>query len=701
VTYHTLYCCEACGCGYWHSAYGTACHHCGAGDWLSHSLSPQVVPCDTECYPDYWLCSVGEQHFQLFDGHPLDTVRLKQALTTVTTLTFNGNHYDHPMISLALTGVDAATLWQANNRIIVHGGQGLMPWEFAKFYGIELLKWDSIDIMNVAPGMGTLKAYGGKMHMRKLQEMPIAVGTSIGLFDRPLVRDYCVNDLDTTAALGAAMSAQIKLREEMSVQYGTDLRSKSDAQIAEAAMKAALPFEVQIPVVAQGATFHYRPPAWMRFQTAQMQDVFRTMCSTPFAVNDKGGVSPAYENCYVDWGKDQVRLNPHGQFVKRPADWQHKLVTIGGTSYAMGIGGLHSTENRRALLAAQQGVRLLDRDVASYYPSLILETGIYPAQIGEIFKDIYHGWYDKRLAAKRGGNKKDANSLKTLLNGTFGKLGSKYSIFYAPSELIQVTLTGQLALLMLIEEMERVGIAVVSANTDGVVMAVHDNPEWYAKYIHVISWWEQLTGFETEETEYSAVYSRDVNSYVAITTDGKIKTKGAYAPPEPGPSGWPNPTTQVCVDAVCAYLLSGTPIETTILSCTDVRQFVTIRDVKGGGVWSNTQVAVDDWVLLVDHGTAQNVWAAAGDPTKTVKRKSRPPARMVWTDDLKLGRMVRWYYSTDAAGTIRYKTTGSTVPKSEGCRPLMELPATLPVDVNYLWYFAEARSLLNDVGVTI
>ncbi len=304
---------------------------------------------------------------------------------------------------------------------------------------------------------------------------------------------------------------------------------------------------------------------------------------------------------------------------------------------------------------------------------------------------------EKELASAQS----NANTQKIQLNGTFGKLGSKYSIFYAPSELIQVTLTGQLALLMLIEAMELNGIPVVSANTDGVVMAVPDDEVDYAKYISVISWWEQLTGFETEETEYSAVYSRDVNSYVAITTDGKIKTKGAYAPPEPGPSGWPNPTTQVCVDAVCAYLQHGTPIETTILSCTDVRQFVTIRDVKGGGVWSNTQVAVDDWVLLIDTGTAQNVWAAAGDPTKTVKRKSRPPARMVWVDDTKLGRMVRWYYSTDGAGTIRYRVTGSTVPKSEGCKPLMELPATLPADVNYLWYFAEARSLLNDVGVTI
>jgi len=142
-------------------------------------------------------------------------------------------------------------------------------------------------------------------------------------------------------------------------------------------------------------------------------------------------------------------------------------------SYAMGIGGLHSTESRVAMVAGP-GRKLLSPDVVSYYPSLIIETGIFPQQIGPIFQEIYRGWYDKRLAAKRGGNKKDANSLKTLLNGTFGKLGSKYSIFYAPSELIQVTLTGQLALLMLVEAAELEGMDVVSANTDGIVTNIRD-----------------------------------------------------------------------------------------------------------------------------------------------------------------------------------------------------------------------------------
>ena len=61
---------------------------------------------------------------------------------------------------------------------------------------------------------------------------------------------------------------------------------------------------------------------------------------------------------------------------------------------------------------------------------------------------------------------------KVSLNGTFGKLFSRHSIFYAPEFGIAVTIGGQLSLLMLIERLELSGIRVVSANTDGVEMLV-------------------------------------------------------------------------------------------------------------------------------------------------------------------------------------------------------------------------------------
>src|SRR5665648_505827 len=113
---------------------------------------------------------------------------------------------------------------------------------------------------------------------------------------------------------------------------------------------------------------------------------------------------------------------------------------------------------------------LIDKDCTSYYPSIILGLRLYPTHMGDCFLEVYETIVNKRLEAKRNKDKVVANALKITINGSFGKLGSKYSNLYAPDLLIQVTLTGQLALLMLIEMIEGIGISIVSGNTDGIVI---------------------------------------------------------------------------------------------------------------------------------------------------------------------------------------------------------------------------------------
>lgn len=253
-----------------------------------------------------------------------------------------------------------------------------------------------------------------------------------------------------------------------------------------------------------------------------------------------------------------------------------------------------------------------------------------------------------------------SDTYKILLNGSFGKLGSKWSTLYAPDLMVHVTLTGQLCLLMLIEQLEAAGIQVVSANTDGVVMYCDKAHE--ALVGHVVDEWELRTGFETEETRYEAYYGRDVNNYIAIKSPtaksperGLVKLKGEYAPPTALFGSWPNPANEICVAAVINYLVLGLDIETTIRECRDINQFVTIRTVKGGAL----------------------------------------------KDGNYLGKAIRWYYSTKASGVIQYKINGYTVARTEGAMPCMTLPDELPEDVNYEWYVKEAQSMLVDLGVSI
>ena len=648
--------CESCDHGYAPNA--PSCPWCHASAQLAN-LSHDTATVDTECYKDYWLCmfDTGEV-FQLTADTPLDTEGLRRALSRYTVITFNGIHYDFPIISLALQGHDNATLKAASDAIIVGGKR---PWEITR----DLLEWvDHVDMFDVAPGQASLKMYGAKMHSRKLQDLPIKPDASIAWHDRVSLRDYCRNDLTTTRELYDTFPTQLQLRAEMSAEYGVDLRSKSDAQIAEAVMKSLLPFKVERPYIAAGTQFMYRPPEWVRFQHLPLLEL---LARNPFTVSVSGS-------------------------VEMPDELANTVIRIGNSAYKMGIGGLHSMESCIAH-RADADCEITDHDVASYYPSLILRTEIYPQQIGAQFRDIYKGWYDRRLAAKRAGNKKVANSLKTLLNGTFGKLGSMWSIFYAPSEMIQVTVTGQLALLMLIEAFESCGIAVISANTDGIVVKTPRNLAWLRD--DCIKWWESVTQFKTERTDYTLLASRDVNSYVAVKPDGEVKLKGAFAPPEPGASGWPNPTGQICVTAVTEYLAHGIPLADTIRACMDVRQFVHVRQVKGGGSYLPVAQLSKSTTLTVMR-TILGIEGLASDEVRVLYAEHR---ERVLSQAEYLGKAVRWYYAQGSQGCI-LTPAGGLVARTEGCRPLMELPDTLPDDIDYDWYIREARSLLVDIGIT-
>jgi hypothetical protein len=296
-----------------------------------------------------------------------------------------------------------------------------------------------------------------------------------------------------------ALKPQIDLRVEMSAEFGIDLRSKSDAQIAEVVIRSEVEkrvgSRVYRPDVNLGMEFRYRAPVWAAFATPGMQNVLRLIEEQTFTLRRVKTADHAVGSVIMPQALDGLRIR------------------IGHGVYRMGIGGLHSSESCVSYRASPT-LRIVDRDVTSYYPSLIINAGIAPPAYGHHFASVYHSLLQRRLAAKVAGNKVINEALKIVLNGTFGKLGSMYSMMYAPDQMIAVTITGQLALLMLIESLEECGVKVISANTDGVVSLVPSHMQ--DTFEAVVTCWEMTTGFNTEETSYSALYMRDVNNYIAV-----------------------------------------------------------------------------------------------------------------------------------------------------------------------------------------
>jgi len=260
------------------------------------------------------------------------------------------------------------------------------------------------------------------------------------------------------------------------------------------------------------------------------------------------------------------------------------------------------------------------------------------------------------LKVERDRWKAKADGEKVSAVGVFGKLGSSYSALYAPRLLLAITLTGQLSLLTLIEKFEANGIPVQSANTDGLIVICSRAKE--AEFISIVAEWEQQTGFQTERTDYRSIYNASVNSYLAIKTDGKSKRKGPLADPwSEGDSRGQmskNPQMIILSEAVLRLVTDGTPLAETIRGCVDPRKFVTVINVKGGAVWRGHKV----------------------------------------------GRVARFYWSTNGEA-ISYADGSRKVAKTDGARPLPELVNTLPLDLDYPRYVAEAEKLAGELGADV
>lgn len=579
---------------------------------------------DIESYINYCLVNFstmsGEKvySFEQFDDTEFDYNGIEAILKKYEIITFKGNTFDALILNYILTGATNKEIKEACNDIIKNK---LRAWQFEEKHNLPELKFKHIDLEELTPGVALpLKLYGGRLHCPKLQDLPYPENAKLTESQIEDVAEYCDNDLALTRTIAIELNEQIELRRTMSKRYKLDLLSKSDAQIAEAVISSEvgkLKGEKLEKREISKSSFLYKAPSFISFSTEKLKKLLKDITSERFIIEANGRIS-------------------------MPEELNNLEIKIGSSVYSVGMGGLHSTE-KVVYHVADENHEIVDWDVTSYYPSIILNCGLYPKQLGKEFLEVYENIVEERIEAKEKGEKTKADSLKITINGSFGKLGSPYSILYAPELMIQVTVTGQLSLLMLIEMMENESIAVVSGNTDGIVIkCLKDKLNLMDR---IIEKWEKITGFTMESTEYLGLFSRDVNNYIAVKKDGSVKVKGCFA--FAGLNK--NPENEICNLAMIDYIRYGTPFEKTIRNCKDITKFVTVRRVNGGA-------------------------------TK---------------DGKYIGKVIRWYYAKGEKGIIQYSTNGNKVPDTNGAKPIMDISISFPEDVDYEWYIHHCKELFE------
>lgn len=604
---------------------------------------------DTEFYPNYALLgfrSLTTGKLIMFEkrrGGSIDVAKFKWILQNFVVSGFNDTCFDVPMAWAVCAGFDTDRLQKCVNDLIFggDGGFGMRPQELKRAHKLEAFHVNNIDLLQLTPLAPSLKVCAGRLHAPLMQDLPFPPGKELTDDQITILRWYWTNDLANTALLYETHKTAIELREILTAEYGVDVRSKSDPQIAEAVIRKEIQRITGQKYLAKaeiipGRTFRYVPPSYLKYSTPTMQWVLEFVRQQDFVIGPQG-----------------EPLMPKGL--------EKLVIEIAASKYKMGMGGLHSQE-KSVVHVADDEWELTDNDVTSYYPALIIQQGMYPPNIGPVFLDVFKRIVDRRVAAKRAGDKATAETLKIVANGTFGKTGERggHSVVYYPEMMIQVTLSGQLALLLLIEQLELNGIHVISANTDGIMIKCRRRDAELKA--NIIKWWEHATGLGMETSIYKAVYSRDINNYIALYEKPKDepdafrfakaigayrKTLGVY------PLKW-NPTCEIASEAVIAYLATGTPIEQTIDACCDIRKFLEVRLVRGGACKNGEY----------------------------------------------LGKAIRWYYARGEEGEIVNAKNGHMVPRSQGARPCMTLPDAFPDDVDLERYHTLAYAILEDLSPT-
>ena len=248
-----------------------------------------------------------------------------------------------------------------------------------------------------------------------------------------------------------------------------------------------------------------------------------------------------------------------------------------GLRYSVGVGGIHSV-NDPEIIIPKEDEMLIDIDVASLYPSMLIEYEFYPKHLGKEFLEVYRQIKNERIEAKHKGDKVKNETLKLALNGLSGNLQNEHNFCYSPFAVMQIRINGQLLLLMLAEKLTQIGCRIVQANTDGLFVLLKKSV--YDQVNKICKDWEQLTRLTLEEDRFKAMYQYAINDYFTITEDNKVKEKGMFITTVKLGKGL---TPKIIPKAVINFFKDGVPVEDTIKGCKDIRDF--LMSEKTGKQW--------------------------------------------------------------------------------------------------------------------
>jgi hypothetical protein len=420
---------------------------------------------------------------------------------------------------------------------------------------IDLFKVNHYDNKN---RMVSLKRLEFEMDLENIEEMPIHhTKTDMTLEEIEITRGYCRNDVFATYEFYKVTRGntshplykgkdQIQLRLDIQEEFNIPCLNYSDSKIGDEMIKKYYCEETHTTYENLPKKGFFRKEikvkqcigTYVSFITPQLQEFLKRMKKLVLGLND---------------------------------DFKESIIFYGNT-YTFAKGGLH-TENKPEIFEADGEYEIIDWDVSSYYPAIIINNGKYPAHLSKGFLIGYKRMFERRLELKPQAKKDKriagiVDALKLSVNSVYGKSSDMQNWIYDRQLTMFTTITGELSLLMLIEAYELAGIHVISANTDGVTIRIKKT---HLEQMDIINkWWSTLTEYELERTDYAKIIFSTVNDYLAIKTNGDVKKKGDFLTDF---ELHKNKSGRIIPIALEQYFINNVPVSDTICNHRNIYDF--------------------------------------------------------------------------------------------------------------------------------
>lgn len=570
---------------------------------------------------------------------------------------FNCINFDYPVLHYIinsqahLSGLAAPEITE----LIYKEAQRVIKEEFSavKEYLVKIPQLDLFKIWHYdnKARMTSLKKLQIAMGYDNVQDMPYSHDTEItDIFQVAEILEYNMNDVLSTAEFYERTIPKLELRRGIKKKYGLECMNYSDSKIGEELMlrlycqHTGKPEHQIKKLKTRRKRFHFEDciPSYVKFNTFEFNDLLEYL-----------------KTIHVSELKESFKYT----FNYR------------GFDFDLGTGGIHGCVKPGVYDSTNDFV-IIDSDVASLYPSLAIANNLYPEHLGEEFASIYeNGIVKPRLEAKKSGDKVMADGFKLSANSVYGKSNSEYSWLYDPLYTLKTTLAGQLSLCMLSEMLMTAipELTMLQINTDGLTVIIPRGK--YEIHQNICKEWEKVTKLTLEHVNYKKMVIRDVNNYIAVSDDGKIKYKGAFKPNDEmiKDGEYHKSFSQGIVPiAVSKYFLEGIPVETTVQECKDIYLFCKMANTTGQW-WAET-------FELNENGEETNIKRLQKNNRYYLSNRGVRFRKCVIKEDL-----VKTEYEADKFVTIFNKKVD---------KPFEEY------DVNYEYYIEECYKIIHRIDGT-